>query len=87
MSMNPVWGTFTFHLITRRLLGPVYPAIIYAEKSPTTKHFISFNSNIQPNSAFLGDIFLQNLSDLEFNLSWSIKAKPNDAVGIPMTSY
>ncbi len=39
-----------------------------------------FNSNIVPNKAPLRDIRLQNMGDLEFDLSRSLKVKSNGAV-------
>ena len=43
-----------------------------------------FNSNIGPNMAPLRDIKLQNLGDLEFDLSRLLKVKSNGAVTLPI---
>ncbi len=45
---------------------------------------LMFNSNIWPNSASLQDIRLQNLSDLQFDLSRLLKVKCDDAIGLVM---
>ncbi len=41
-----------------------------------------FNSNIWPNSAPLQDIRLQNVSDLEFDLSRALKVKCDIVIGL-----
>ncbi len=46
-----------------------------------------FNSNIWPNSAPLQDIRLQNLSDLEFDLSRSLKVKCDDVIGLAIHGF
>ncbi len=46
-----------------------------------------FNSNIWPNSAPLQDIRLQNLSDLEFDLSRSLKVKCDDVIGLAIYGF
>ncbi len=46
-----------------------------------------FNSNIWPNSAPLQDIRLQNLSDLEFDLSRSLKVKCDDVIGLVIHGF
>ncbi len=46
-----------------------------------------FNSNVGPNTALLPDISLQNTSDLEFDLSRSLKVKSNDAIGLPIYGF
>ena len=46
-----------------------------------------FNSNIGPNTALLQDISLQNMSDLDFDPSRSLKIKSNDAVGLPIYDF
>ncbi len=43
-----------------------------------------FNSNIGPKQAPLRDIRLRNPSDLDFDLSRSLKVKCDSAIGIPM---
>ncbi len=50
---------------------------------------LMFNINIGPNKAPLLDISLQNLGDLEFDLSRSLKVESNGAIGAPlyMVSY
>ena len=45
------------------------------------------NSNIGPNSAPLRDIRLWNLSDLDFDLSRSLKVKSNGAVGLSIYEF
>ncbi len=46
------------------------------------------NSNIWHSTALLRGISLQNMNDLEFDLSRSLKVKSNGAVELPiMTSY
>ncbi len=46
-----------------------------------------FNSNIWPNSAPLQDIRLRNLSDLEFDLTRSLKAKCDDVIGLVIHGF
>ena len=46
-----------------------------------------FNSNIWPNSTPLQDIRLQNLSDLEFDLSRSLKVKCDDVIGLSLYAF
>ncbi len=46
-----------------------------------------FNSNIWPNSAPLQDIRLQNLSDLELDLSRSSKVKCDDVIGLSICGF
>ncbi len=46
-----------------------------------------FNSNIWPNSAPLQDIRLQNLSDLEFDLSRSFKVECDDVIGLVIHGF
>ncbi len=46
-----------------------------------------FNSNLGPNYAPLQDIRLQNMCDLEFDLSRSLKVKSNGAVGLPTYDF
>ncbi len=46
-----------------------------------------FNSNIGPNLAPLRDISLQNLGDLDFDLSRSLKVRSNGAVGLPIYDF
>ncbi len=48
---------------------------------------LMFNSNIWPNSAPLQDIRLQNLSDLEFDLSRSLKVKCDDVIGLVIHGF
>ncbi len=45
-----------------------------------------YNDNIWPNSARLRDVRLQNLNDLDFDLSMSLKVKFTCAVGLPYTT-
>ncbi len=45
------------------------------------------NSNIWPNSAPLWDIRLCNLSDLDFDLSRSLKVKCEGANGLPIYGF
>ena len=40
------------------------------------------NTNIVPNSVRLRDMRLRNLSDLDFDLSWSLKVKFEGAIGL-----
>ncbi len=46
-----------------------------------------FNSNIWPISAPLEDIRLQNLKDLEFDLSRSLKVKCDDVIGLAIHGF
>ncbi len=46
-----------------------------------------FNSNMWPNVAPLQDACVQNMSDLEFDLSLSLKVKSNDAAGLPIYDF
>ncbi len=39
------------------------------------------------NSAHSQDIRLQNLSDLEFDLSWSLKVKGDGDIGLPIYGF
>ena len=48
---------------------------------------LMFNSNIWLNSAHLQDIKLQNLNDLDFDLSMSLKVKCNGAIGLAHMVY
>ncbi len=43
------------------------------------------NGNIWSNTALLRDISLQNMSDLKFDLSRSLKVQSNGAVGFPIS--
>ena len=45
-----------------------------------------FNSNIWPNSAPLQNIMLQNMSDLNFDLSRSLKVKC-DVIGLSIYGF
>ncbi len=46
-----------------------------------------FHSNIGPNWAHLRDIRLRNVSDLDFDLSRSLKVKCDSATGLPMYAF
>ncbi len=46
-----------------------------------------FNSNIGHNMAPLQVISLKNLSDLDFDLSRSLKVSPNGAAGLPIYDF
>ena len=46
-----------------------------------------FNSNIGPNWAPLGDISLQNLGDLDFDLSMSLKVKSDGVIGLAIYGF
>ena len=46
-----------------------------------------FKSNIGPNMAPLRDIRLQNMSDIEFDLSRSLKVKSDGTVGLPIYGF
>ncbi len=46
-----------------------------------------FNSNIWPNSAPLQDIRLQNLSNLAFDLSRSLKVKCDSVIELPIYAF
>ncbi len=46
-----------------------------------------FNSNLGANYAPLRDIGLQNLGDLDFDLSRSLKVKSNGAVRLPIYDF
>ncbi len=46
-----------------------------------------FNSNIGPKWAPLRDIRLQNLGDLDFDLSRSVKVKCDSAIGLPIYGF
>ncbi len=46
-----------------------------------------FNSNIWRNSAPLWDIMLQNLSDLDFDLSMSLKVNCDGVIGLPIFGF
>ncbi len=48
---------------------------------------LMFNSNLWPYSVPLQDIRLQNLSDLEFDLSMSLKVKCHDIIGIAIHGF
>ncbi len=48
---------------------------------------LMFNSNIGPNSATLWDIRLQNLDDLDFDLSRSLKVKCDGAIWLPIYDF
>ena len=54
---------------------------------PIHEFLLVFNSNIWPNSAPLQDIKLQNLCDLDFNLSRALKVKCNDAIGLHIYGF
>ena len=54
---------------------------------PYMVFLLMFNSNIGPNMAPLRDISLQNMSDLEFNLSRSLKVKCNGAVRLSIFDF
>ncbi len=45
------------------------------------------NSDIWPNSAPLRDIRLRNLSDLDCDLSWSLKVKCDGAIRLPIYGF
>ncbi len=46
-----------------------------------------FNSNVWPNSASLQYTKLRNLSDLNFDLSRSLKVKCDGIIGLPIYSF
>ncbi len=46
-----------------------------------------FNSNIGPSYFSLQDTRLQNLGDLEFDLSRSLKVKSNGAIGLSIYDF
>ena len=46
-----------------------------------------FNGSIWPNSAPLQDTSLQNVSDLEFDLSRSLKVRCDSVIGLPIYMY
>ncbi len=46
-----------------------------------------FNTNVGPKEAPLRDIRLQNLGDLEFDLSRSLKVKGDVAIGLPIYGF
>ncbi len=46
-----------------------------------------FNGNIWPKSAPLRDIMLQTMSNLDFNLSGSLKVKCDNVVGLPIYTF
>ena len=46
-----------------------------------------FNSNIWPYSAPLRDIAIQNLSDLDFDFSRSLRVKCNSVIGLPVYAF
>ena len=45
------------------------------------------NSNIRPNSAPLRDIRLRNLSDLDFDLSRSLKVQTDDTIRLAIYGF
>ncbi len=45
------------------------------------------NSNIWPNTVLWRDIGFQDMSDLEFDLSTSLKVKPNGTGGLPTYDF
>ena len=45
------------------------------------------NSNIWPNAVALPDITLRSPSDLEFDLSQSVKVKCDGVIGLPIMVY
>ncbi len=49
--------------------------------------WLVFNSNICPNSAALRDISLWNLSDLDIDLSRSLKVKCDSVIGLPIYGF
>ncbi len=49
--------------------------------------FTMFNSNIYHNAALLRDIKLQNLSDFDFDLSRSLKAKCDGLIRLPIDNF
>ena len=46
-----------------------------------------FNGSMWPNSAPLQDIKLQNVSDLDFDLSRSLKIKCDSVIGLPVYAF
>ncbi len=48
---------------------------------------ITFYSNVWTNSGPLQDIRLQNLSDIEFDLSRSLKVKCDSVIGLPIYAF
>ncbi len=46
-----------------------------------------FNSKTWPNAAPLQDIRLRNVSDLDFDLSSSLKVKSDDVIGLPIYAF
>ncbi len=45
------------------------------------------NSNIWPNTALLRDTSLQNMSDLDFDLSMSLKVKCHGVIGLAIYGF
>ena len=54
---------------------------------PIYGFLLMFNGNIVPNCAPLRDIRLQNLSDLDLDLSRSLKVKCVSAIGLPIYGF
>ena len=46
-----------------------------------------FYSNIFPNSAPLQDTELRNLSDLDLDLSWTLKVKCDGVIGLTICGF
>ena len=46
-----------------------------------------FNGNIWRNSAYLRDVMLRNLSDLDFDLSRSLNVKCDSFIGLPIHGF
>ena len=55
--------------------------------TPTYDFLLMVNGNIWPNTASLQDIRLRNLSDLEFDISRSLKVKCDDVMGLAIHGF
>ncbi len=54
---------------------------------PIYAFLLMFNSNLWPNYAPSQDIRLQNVSDLEFHLSRSLKGKCDSVIELPIYAF
>ncbi len=61
--------------------------IWWSHLTPNNDFLLVFNNNIWPNSALLWDMTLKYISNLEFDLSMSLKVKSNSVVGFPIYDF
>ncbi len=84
LPLGPKFGPPHTHPYPGAILNVKYDSVIGL---PMYDFLLMFNSNIEPNSAPLRDIRLQNFGDLDFDLSRSLKVKCEGTIGHPIHGF